>query len=201
VSPTLPAPTVPVPDGWRVVSDEVTTPFDAFFVVVRARTVLLEDASMRERIAEATGADATWRFFFASRLRLTPPPPPSPVTTRLVARRANDGFREALREKGFAGVRTEGSRRFAVRGREADLTRYRARVVVRQNPTARRGSFGDECSVAVDGSLAAWPAGREFLLAGGAYPREVEAGPDELAELVDPQRFRNELFEMIRETR
>ncbi|RDI70586.1 hypothetical protein [Halopelagius longus] len=205
----VPPPTVPSPEGWRVVSEEATTPFDALVVSVRARTVLLADERLRER-ANATvdaatespadedgdaetggdGDDATWRFFFASRLRLDPAAPSSRAVTRLVTNRANAGFSDVLSERGFDAVRAVESRPFRIRGEEADLTRYRARVSLR------------EFALVAEGYLAVWPDDGGFLVAGGAYPRAVESGPaaDELSALLEPERFREELFEMVRAT-
>lgn len=194
-SSDLPPPTVPVPEGWRVASDELTTPFDVRVVSVRAHTVVLADDALRERVEERvqadadSGADATWRFFFASRLRLDPASPPSRAVTRIVANRANTGFADALRERGFDAVRAADSRRWSVREETADLTRYEARVTV-----------GD-VSVDVEAYFTVWSDGSDFLAAGGAYPRAVASGPDAVAACFEPERFREELFEMVRATR
>lgn len=198
----VPPPAVPSPEGWRVVSEEATTPFDALVVSVRARTVLLADERLRERVGAATESasggdgdaspddDATWRFFFASRLRLEPAAPPSRAVTRLVTNRANAGFADVLRGRGFDSVRAADSRPFRIRGETADLTRYRARVSL-------RGFV-----VLAEAYVAVWPDDGGYLVAGGAYPRRVESGPaaGELSALLDPERFREELFEMVRAT-
>lgn len=205
----VPPPAVPSPEGWRVVSEEVTTPFDARIVAVRAHTVVVADESLRDRVRARTGADAAWRFFFASRLRLRPAAPPSRAVSKLVANRATAGFADVLRERGLDSVRAVSSRRLSVRDETADLTRYRACVAVAgEDPSARRRSLdGGDCpdspdwAVAVDGYVAVWPDDGGFLLAGGAYPRGVASGPDELTACFDPEGFREELFEMIRATR
>ncbi|MFC6825726.1 hypothetical protein [Halopelagius fulvigenes] len=200
----VPPPAVPSPEGWRVVSEEATTPFDAVVVAVRARTVLLADERLRERVTARAGAagsdaatgsdaeadDATWRFFFASRLRIEPAAPPSRAVTRLVTKRANAGFADVLRERGFDSVRAVESRPFRIRDEEADLTRYRARVPL------------SEFALLAEAYVAVWPdGGGGFLVAGGAYPRDVESGPaEELSALLEPDRFREELFEMVRAT-
>jgi hypothetical protein len=187
----VPPPRVDVPDGWRVVSDDVTTPFDAVIVTVRAHTLVFADDRLRERVRDETGEDGTWRFFFASRLRITPETKPSRTLTKLVTKRANTGFVDVMRDKGFAEVRAVESRQFDVRGTDADLTRYRARITLRGHP------------IVVDGYFAVWPVGTSFLMAGGVYPNEV--GSDELGSVLDSsldaERFEETLFEMIRTTR
>jgi hypothetical protein len=188
---TIPPPEVDPPPGWRTVSTEVQTPFDAGVVSVRAHTEVLEDESLTETVRDRTGVEATWRFFFASRLRISPRTRASKPLTDLVTDRANRGFVEQLREEGFVDVERVESRRFAVRRTEARLTRYRAAV----RPGSRH--------VDVEGYFAVWPEDGEYLLAGGAYPRAVsgETNAETLQECFDPERFRDELFEMIRSTR
>jgi hypothetical protein len=187
----VPPPQVDPPSGWRTASTEVLTPFDVGLVSVRAHTVVLEDEALAEAVRDRTGVEATWRFFFASRLRIRPKTSQSKALTNLVTERANRGFVDQLRDKGFEGVESAESRRFAVRDSDATLTRYRAEV-----PAADR-------RVGVEGYLAVWPEDDEFLLAGGAYPRSVPDGEHaaELRACFDPEQFRDELFDLVRSTR
>ncbi|MCO8267036.1 hypothetical protein NKF06_10650, partial [Haloferax sp. AB510] len=73
---------------------------------------------------------------------------------------------------------------------EADVVRYAATVEL----------AGVE--LAADAYLAVTPVDGEFLLTGGAYPREVRGGDAETAaslrEVIEPERFREELFRVIR---
>jgi hypothetical protein len=212
-------PDVRVPDGWERTSSTTETMFDAKVVTVRAHTVVLEDRRLRATVRDRTGADETWRFFFASRLALRPKTGRSKALTRLVTDRANEGFVEQLRERGFADVESVEKRRFAVGRTEADLTRYRARVEATTgasdpastDPPASDGESGESADAVADGGetvrvtaegyLAVWPDDDGgYLLAGGAYPLSVEdeAVDRTLASLVTPEQHRGQLFELIR---
>ncbi|WP_224336683.1 hypothetical protein [Haloprofundus halobius] len=198
---TVSPPTVPEDrlGGWRRVESSVDRLFDAGLVRATAHTVVYEAEAPHER--SVGGADGTRaeRFFFASRLRLTPRPPPSRMLWRLVADRSMAGFEDQLRERGFLAADRVEERRFGVRGTDARLARYEARSRV------------DGTVVSVQGWLAVWPtdARGEFLLAGGAYPtgvvdeRSATASAAEAAsfDASDPERFREELFALIRATR
>lgn len=197
----VPPPTLDVPDGWRLVSEEVTTPFDVRVVTVTANTRIYEDVDLRERLADVAEAAVTWRFVFASRLRIRPANPPSRALSRLVTERANSRFVDVLGERGFESIDRADARRFDVgAGREADdgagagtdgidptteATRYRARVRL------------DGRSVPVEAYFAAWATGDgEFLLGGGAYPLSVP-----VPESFDPEDARDELLSMMRSIR
>jgi hypothetical protein len=192
----VPAPSVPVGDGWRRVEATVDTAFDARVVTVRAHTIVYEDASMRTTIRDRTGVDALWRFVFASRLALRPQTPPSGPLTQLVRNRSEAGFVDQLRERGFTDVHRRDSRRFRVGDADTKLTGYDASLSV----------AGVE--LAVDGWVAVWPAdpGPGYILAGGAYPTAVVGGATEgetaatLQNVVRPGGFREELLELIRGT-
>jgi hypothetical protein len=199
----VPAPQVPVDEDWRRVEATLDTPFDAGVVTVRAHTVVYEDAVVRERVRERTGADALWRFVFASRLALRPRTPTSAALTRLVRNRSEAGFVDQLRERGFEAVDRDATRRFRVGDVDTKLTRYDARLSV----------AGVE--LAVEGWVTVWPAQSNgdpgYLLAGGAYPTTVEATADgdgtdgtdpatALREELVPGTFREELFSLIRAT-
>ncbi|WP_224450073.1 hypothetical protein [Haloprofundus salilacus] len=215
---SVPPPTVPEDrlGGWVLSESSVDRPFDAGLVRATAHTAVYEDAALHEHLAERTGRDRIRRFFFASRLLLEPRPPASRTLWRLVADRSMAGFEDELRERGFLAVERTEERRFDVRGTEARLARYDAR------------SRAGEAVVSVRGWLAVWPtdARGEFLLAGGAYPTSVVESPrdeedtrssdenapsgdgdgpsaDSAASLTgafDPNRFREELFALIRAT-
>jgi len=199
VSLDVPPPTLDVPDGWRLVSEELTTPFDVRVVTVTANTRIYEDVALRERLADVTEAAATWRFVFASRLRIRPANPPSRALSAVVTDRANSRFVDVLAERGFESIDRADSRRFDLgAGQDAparasgdsgrpttEATRYRASVRF------------DDRSVPVEAYFAAWPAGDgEFLLGGGAYPLSV---PD--PESFDPEAARDDLFSMLRSIR
>lgn len=204
-------PTLPPLEGWVRVDDATDRPFELGPVSVVARTVVYEDAAIRERVPAT--ADGPWRFLFASRLEIRPHTPPSKSLTKLVGKRASAGFRSRLEARGFSDVRRVESRTLRVRvggggdgqrdaGRdddtrgddatesEADVIRYAATVEL----------AGVE--LAADAYLAVTPVDGEFLLTGGAYPREVRGGDGETAaalrEAIKPERFREELFRVIR---
>ncbi|NLV02306.1 hypothetical protein [Haloferax volcanii] len=207
----LAPPALPSLEGWVRVDDATDRPFELGPVSVVARTVVYEDATIRERVPAT--ADGPWRFLFASRLEIRPHTPPSKSLTKLVGKRASAGFRSRLEARGFSDVRRVESRTLRVRvggggdgqrdaGRdddtrgddatesEADVIRYAATVEL----------AGVE--LAADAYLAVTPVDGEFRLTGGAYPREVRGGDGETAaalrEAIDPERFREELFRVIR---
>ncbi|WP_136602459.1 DUF6517 family protein [Salinigranum halophilum] len=175
-----PAPHVDVPDGW--VATETTTErvFSVSKVTVTATTVVYEDEQLRER-----GDEAFRRFVFASRLRLQPATKPSKPLTKLVTSRAKAGFADRLRERGMEGVEERETRRFRVDDGDATLVGYDASCAV------------DRTSLAVDGWVAAWPhESGDYLVAGGAYPTRVLDGDG--SDHLEPGRFRDELFSIVR---
>ncbi|WP_148413535.1 DUF6517 family protein [Haloferax sp. KTX1] len=205
MSDALAPPTLPPLEGWVRVDDATDRPFELGPVSVVARTVVYEDAAIRERVPATAGGP--WRFLFASRLGIRPHAPPSTALTKLVGKRASAGFRSRLEARGFSDVRRAESRTLRVRVgggggdgtdsagddatvAEADVVRYVATVEL----------AGVE--LAVDAYLAVTPVDGEFLLTGGAYPREVRGGDAETAaalrEAINPERFREELFRVIR---
>jgi hypothetical protein len=184
VSATVPPPELDVPESWRLVSEETSTPFDVRGVTIRATTRIYEDTELRERLAAATGTEATWRFVFASRLRIRPAQSPSRTLTRLVSARASSAFADVLEDRGFSGIERADTHRFVVGGDDVDATRYRAQVRL------------DDRDLPVEAYFAAWPAGEEYLLGGGAYPLSLP-GP----EAFDRDEGREDLFEMMRSIR
>jgi hypothetical protein len=195
--------------GWRRVERTTDTPFSVGPVSVTATTVVYEDERLGRTLAETTGIDGQWRFFFASRLAISPATPPSGALRRLVTDRARRGFRDRLRDRGFDAPEERDRRTIRIDGIDADVTAYDA--------TCRLGDL----RLSVVGWLAVWPDDSgsdpesDFLLAGGAYPTTVVAsglggGDDEtsatdptreLAEQLTPDEFRAELFSLIRVTR
>ena len=184
MSAAVPPPELDVPESWRLVSEESSTPFDVRIVTIRATTRIYEDTDLRERLAAETGTETTWRFVFASRLRIRPAQPPSRALTRLVSDRASSAFVDVLEARGFAAVERADTHRLAVGGDDVDATRYRARVRL------------DDRDLPVEAYFAAWPSDGEYLLGGGAYPLSLP-GPESF----DRNEAREELFGMRRSIR
>ena len=180
----VPPPELDVPDDWRLVSEERQTPFDVGVVSVDATTRIYEDDALRDRLADVTGTETTWRFVFASRLRIRPATSVSQSLTRLVTDRANARFRDVLRERGFEAIERTDDHRLDVGEETADATRYRASVRI------------DGLDVPVEAYVAVWPDDGAYLLGGGAYPLSL---PD--PETFDLERGREELFSMLRSIR
>ena len=177
-------PELDVPESWRLVSEETATPFDVRVVTISATTRIYEDTALRERLAATNGTETTWRFVFASRLRIRPARSPSAALTRLVADRASTAFVDVLEDRGFSSIDPADTHRFAVGGDDVDATRYRARVRL------------DDRDLPVEAYFAAWPSDGAYLLGGGAYPLSLPAG-----ESVDREGSRAELFGMMRSIR
>ena len=138
-------------DGWTLVAETTDRPFTAGMVSVTAGTVRYEREAPPPR-----------PFFFASRLRISPPTPPNPALTPLVESQAREGFRDRLADRDIVDVDRSEDRRFAVddpSASRATLSVFHGRCVV------------DGEAVPVEALLAVWAAG-EYLLAGGAYPTD-----------------------------
>ncbi len=170
--------------GWTLSREETETVFEGLGVSVTAHTAVYEDADLRERIVEAGGEDRVWRFFFASRLDITPSPALMASTARpYVVRESKKTFAEELRERGFEDIADGDTETVELGGRRGRMTPHRARL-----STA-------EGEVAVLGAVVVWHDGG-FHIAGGAYPTdglERVAGHD-----VDPDAYEAELLELIR---
>jgi hypothetical protein len=198
--PTLPDDRL---DGWRRVERTTDRPFSVGPVSVTATTVVYDDDRLARTVRAATGLDGQWRFFFASRLTISPSTPPSTALRRLVTDRARRGFRDRLRDRGFESPEERERRTIQIDGTDAEVTAYDA--------TCRLA----DVRLSVVGWLTVRPDDSAFLLAGGAYPTAVVAsdgdGRDdatpaketvaELGEHVTPDEFREELFSLIRAIR
>ncbi|UWG50339.1 Uncharacterized protein AArcCO_1022 [Halalkaliarchaeum sp. AArc-CO] len=196
-------------EGWRPIEDRTERPFQAGPIAVNAHTIVYEDETRRRRIRESIGsnADTVWRFYVVSRLRLTPRTSTSTVLTRIVESNAMAAFERKLHERGFESVSRTGRRTLEIRGTLARMTQFDAIVPVP----------GLGVDVAARAALAVRPGDREYILAGGAYPRELigddgdrvgtgsrsrtdENDAEALAEYLDPEADRSELLRLIRST-
>lgn len=145
--------------GWRRVDEATDRPFAAGPVSVTASTVRYE----------RTETPRPRPFCFASRLRIRPPTGPNAALTRLVEKRARDGFRDRLAEHNVEAVEHRGDRDVAIddpRAGRATLSTFRGTCVIDGEVDGRSS---DTEPVPVEALLAVWEAG-EYLLAGGAYP-------------------------------
>ena len=179
----MPLPPTPVGD-WSQIESGTATPFDVGPVTVEAATTVYEDVARRDAVASATGANALWRFFFRSRLTLTPETGVSGALERLVTDRATAGFADQLRDRGLTAVRERESRTMSLGDAEAALTRYEA-----------TNRLDGDAAVDVEGYVAVWPESRSFRLAGGAYPVSVD---EPFSEFCSPEQDRRQLFDAIR---
>jgi hypothetical protein len=183
-----PAPTVDVLDGWVELESTTERVFSVSKVTVTATTVVYEDERLRDRIEAETGGGFR-RFVFASRLRLRPATNPSKPLTKLVTSRAKSGFAERLRERGMADVEERETRRFRVDGTDATLVGYDASCSI------------EGTRLAVDGWVAVWPGDDgDYFVAGGAYPTRVLDGVD-VSDVLEPNRFRDDLLSIVRSVR
>ncbi|EJN61472.1 DUF6517 family protein [Halogranum rubrum] len=187
------APAVPTEQlaGWRLVDERVDTPFDIKLITVTAHTNVYEDAELSAAIQDSTGIEGPGRFFLTSHVVLKPQPPTSEALRRLVTDRVARDFAHQLRDRGFTRVEETGRRAFSVSGADARLVSYESTY-----------AFGT-ITLDVQGWLAVWQVGGDFLLAGGAYPTSVRnAASEETAEavqaLLHPSEFRDELFSLVR---
>lgn len=188
-----PYPDVPVDrlsnDGWTRVERTVEALFSLPTLRVEGYTLLYERSDLREAVRAAFGeVDLPWRFFFATRLSFSPPLPPAVGAFSLfptVLTAARREFAADLRERGFEAVTRERSQRIHVEtGDRARLTPYEARF------------DAGEVAAEIAAWLAVWVHAGEFRIAGGAYPT---SGLGSMT--LEPDRYREELFELIRGVR
>lgn len=202
----VPPPAVPesLLEGWRLIEEREEVPFRAGAIAVEAHAVVYEDAERRREFREAIGpnADVTWRFYFASRVRIRPRVPTSIGLTRLVESNAATQFERDLRDREFGSVSRTGRRTLEVGGTTARVKRFGAVV----------SELGVGVDVASEAYLAVVPADREYVVAGGAYPTEVvgAGGGDggssgiesetRIQQLLRPEADRKALVRLIRST-
>ncbi len=182
-----PPPTVPADRledaGWEQIEDTVETRFRMPTLTVTGRTLVYEDADLRERLRDAFG-DATVRFFFATRLSFSPPLGPGlgQMVRPTVIAEAKRAFADDLAERGIEDVdRTTRQRMRVESGDRATLLGYRGRY------------DGESDSVGVEGWLAIWLSDG-FRIAGGAHPRTADLDGVETT----PAEWRDELIDLIR---
>ena len=176
--------------GWERIERSTDTLARLPVVDVTGYTLVYGDCDLRERIAAATGHDRPWRFFFATRLSLDPSPPGGGRTmlASLVRSRARDGFVDRLRDRGFESIDRAGTDRVRVRtGERAALTTYRARAAV------------DDVSYPTMGHLAVWHHDGAFRVSGGAYPANDLSDVLDMDLDSDPNAYREELLDLIRD--
>jgi hypothetical protein len=164
-------------DGWERVDRSADAVFQLPTAEVTARTVVYEDANLRERLDD----DVT-RFAFATALSFQPPlmPGVGPMIESTVTRQAKRRFADDLRERGFEDLTSRDQGEIRVGGTKASLSNVRATYEL------------STASFDVTGWLAVWRDDR-FRLAGGAYPA---AGPG--IEGGAAKHYRAELLDLVR---
>jgi len=181
--------------GWRRVDEATDRPFAAGPVSVTASTVRYERVE----------SPAPRPFCFASRLRIRPETTPNAALTRLVERRAREGFRDRLAERDVEAVERRGDREIAIddpTASRATLWTFRGDCRIGEvggddgADDAEGAGSGAGNAVPVEALLAVW-ATDEYLLAGGAYPLDADAYPDGR----DPADARRELLGIVRGVR
>jgi hypothetical protein len=176
--------------GWRLADERTETPFDIKLVTVTAHTRIYEDPDLAAAIRDRIGAAGPGRFFLTSHVVLRPRPPTSEALRRLVTDRVARDFARQLRDRGFTTVEQTDRRSFSVGGADARLVAYEGTCTL------------GESTLDVHAWLAVWQSEDDFLLAGGGYPVRIRGEDDAASETVEdllrPQAFRDELFELIR---
>lgn len=178
--PTLPD-SVLDDSGWALAETEADVVYRGLGVSVTGHTAVYEDTALRERIAAAGGEDRVWRFFFASRLDITPSPGfgMASVARPYVVRESKAAFAEELEARGFEDVVHGDTETVKLESHRARMTPVRARLPIG--------------GVDVLGAVVVWN-GADFHVAGGAYPtRGLASWAD-----VDPDGYETELLDLIR---
>jgi hypothetical protein len=169
--------------GWELAKERTETVFEGLGVSVRSHTYIYEDVDLRERLVAAGSEDRVWRFFFTSRLEITPSPGfgMESVAMPHAVRESNKKFAEELRERGFENVEAGDTQQVQLDSRtDGRLTPHHARLPV-----------GD-AEVDIAGAMTIWYDG-VFLSAGGAYP---ESGIGRWID-ADTDVFETDLLELI----
>ncbi|MFC4357860.1 hypothetical protein ACFO0N_07850 [Halobium salinum] len=203
--PTVPETTLEA-GGWELYDRREESLFRSPTARVDGYTLVYEDDALREAVRGATdGAlDRPWRFVFLTRLSFTPPLAPGvgPATwLPTIRREARRAFADDLEERGFVDVTRARGSSFDAGGRPSGLggrrpDRFTATHVV------ERG--GERTPVRVEAWLTVAVERGSFRLAGGAYPArdfdqvftDAERAP---LPSLDAERFRRELFELLRD--
>jgi len=203
-------------EGWDERVREESTVFRIPAASVVGRTVLYEDATLSDtlanagyanlladehdgdRLVETDGRGDYWRFVFATALTFSPPLTPGigPASMRpAVVAEARRSFQRDLESRGFQAVERGSSQRVRTEsGDRASLVKYTASYPFEDAPT---DAFD------IEGWLAVWSTDGSFRIAGGAYPTggldgllaglDSEERPD-----TDPNDYRDELLDLIR---
>lgn len=173
--------------GWMRMERTSETLFSIPAIRVEGHTLLYEQPDLREAVRTTfEEVDLPWRFFFATRLSFDPSPTGFGRSSLfpVVLAAARRKFVSDLRERGFEAVERGPTRRLHTDdGGRARLTGYDARFAT------------DAIAAEVDAWLAVWDRGGRFRLAGGAHPTDGLGSAD--VDL-DPDRYREELFALIR---
>ena len=169
--------------GWTLAERERETVYRGLGVSVTGHTAVYEDAGLRDRIVAAGGQDRVWRFFFATRLEISPWPGASIASAARphVVRESNAAFAEELNDRGFRHVEHGYTETVRLGGHPARMTPHRARL-----PTA-------DDAVGVLGATVVWYDGG-FRVAGGAYPTD---GRD-VWPAIHPAAYEEDLLGLIR---
>lgn len=201
MDPQMPSPPPALDtDEWERYEETSDVVFSLPTAEVSEHTLVYEDAALRAAVRELTAGDLdrVWRFYFVTRLTISPPPPPGVGTASwypTVASEARDGFADDLRNRGFENVeRHRGQRMRTKAGKRARLTKFTADYPVERD--------GETVTLSTEGWLAVWAEGSEFRLTGGAHPTTFAGAltDDERESLgVDPSSYRNELLELLRQ--
>jgi len=211
----FPAPSVPESrlTDWRQTDRTVDSPFSTPVVSVYTHTRVYEESTQRQTIADRTGLDHPWRFFFISRVRLDPPQPPNPMLTSLLRQRVASAFVDRLDSRGLVDITKQTRNRISVGGVDGSLRRYHARLHLSAADLAAElsvdgtdrdpDSAPDPLSLPIEALVVVW-ADDDYYVAGGAYPAgPPERGPDELVAAlraeIDPAAARRELVALIKD--
>jgi len=186
--------------GWTERDRTVESPVDLPTASVRGHTAVYEDAALRESVRDATAGalDRTWRFFFASRVVVSPLPVGVGTAALFptVAAAARESFAADLRDRGFADLDRRRAGRVRVdTGDRATLTRYDGVL-----PVARGG---DRRDLPVEALLAVWSRDRSFRVAGGGYPADgfasvLDTAERAVVEARSGSEYRAELLDLVR---
>ncbi|MFD1512033.1 hypothetical protein [Halomarina rubra] len=177
-------------NGWDLLEAREETLATLPAARVQGVTHVYEDEALRERVADATGVDRTWRFVFATRVAFVPPLAPGIGTAMvlpMVSGEAHRAFVDDLERRGVVNVSRGRSERVrSTSGERIRLRSYRGRLPV------------DDDALAVEGWLGVWSVDGEFRIAGGAYPTDLDAFVGAETAVPDAGECRDELLRIVR---